>query len=101
MEDNRRQLVELRYHSEASLEAGEARVAGPGGHRKEPPLRRDHFLTKLPSTEPDLTNAALISTPPENVTGSSTVAGFFNLTADHMVDSSGLICGVTNEYREV
>ena len=77
----------------AQLEAGEARVAGPGGRWKETPLRRDHFLTKLPSTEPDLSNAALIRIPPENVTASSTVVGLFSRSADHMVDSSGLIGG--------
>jgi len=54
----------------AQLEAGQARVAGPGGRWKETPLRRDHFLSKLPSTEPDFTNAALIRIPPENVTAS-------------------------------
>jgi len=39
----------------ALVVAGQARVAGPAGRWQETPLRRDHFLTELPTTEPGLT----------------------------------------------
>jgi ferric-dicitrate binding protein FerR (iron transport regulator) len=74
----------------ALLVAGQARVAGPAGRWQETPLRRDHFLTELPSTEPKLANAELISIAPGNVTVSSTVVGLFNRIDDHIVNGHGL-----------
>lgn len=72
------------------LVKGQARVAGLAGRWQETPLRRDHFLTELPSTEPKLANAELISIAPGNVTVSSMVAGLFNRIDDHLVNGSGL-----------
>jgi hypothetical protein len=66
---------ETRGGLERQLGAAQARVAGPTGRWKETPLRRDHFLTELPSAEPELANTALISIAPGDVTVSSTVVG--------------------------